>query len=275
MKQRFMIKEASIAFTGHRNIAPKQKDKVRERLRKAVSLAYKEGKYQCICGMALGFDMLAAEEVLSLKARLPYLQLIAVVPFRGQNSRWDLAEQQRYDHILAKTDKVIVLSDTYYKGCLLRRNDFMLQHSNFVIAPKQKDKVRERLRKAVSLAYKEGKYQCICGMALGFDMLAAEEVLSLKARLPYLQLIAVVPFRGQNSRWDLAEQQRYDHILAKTDKVIVLSDTYYKGCLLRRNDFMLQHSNFVIAYYDGKQKGGTYYTCREARKRGMTVVNLF
>lgn len=143
------------------------------------------------------------------------------------------------------------------------------------IAPEQKDKVRERLRKAVSLAYKEGKYQCICGMALGFDMLAAEEVLSLKARLPYLQLIAVVPFRGQNSRWDLAEQQRYDHILAKTDKVIVLSDTYYKGCLLRRNDFMLQHSNFVIAYYDGKQKGGTYYTCREARKRGMTVVNLF
>ena len=134
MKQRCTIKEASIAFTGHRNIAPEQKDKVRERLRKAVSLAYKEGKYQCICGMALGFDMLAAEEVLSLKARLPYLQLIAVVPFRGQNSRWDLAEQQRYDHILAKTDKVIVLSDTYYKGCLLRRNDFMLQHSNFVIA---------------------------------------------------------------------------------------------------------------------------------------------
>lgn len=88
-------------------------------------------------------------------------------------------------------------------------------------------------------------------------------------------LIAVVPFRGQNSRWNLAEQQRYDHILAKADKVIVLSDTYYKGCLLRRNDFMLQHSNFVIAYYDGKQKGGTYYTCREARKRGMTVVNLF
>ena len=38
---------------------------------------------------------------------------------------------------------------------------------------------------------------------------------------------------------------------------------------------MLQHSNFVIANYDGKQKGGTYYTCREARKRGMTVVNLF
>lgn len=40
MKQRFTIKEASIAFTGHRNIAPEQKDKVRERLRKAVSLAY-------------------------------------------------------------------------------------------------------------------------------------------------------------------------------------------------------------------------------------------
>ncbi len=134
MKQRIMIMEASIAYTAHRNIAPAQKDKLRERLIKAVSLAYNEGKYQFICGMALGFDMIVAGEVLSLKARLPYLQLIAVVPFRGQNSRWDLAEQPRDDHILAKTDKVIVMSDTYYKGFLLRRNDFMLQHSNFVIA---------------------------------------------------------------------------------------------------------------------------------------------
>ena len=95
MKQGFTIKEASIAFTGHRNITLEQKDKLRERLRKVVSFAYKEGKYQCICGMALGFDMLSAEEILSLKARLPYLQLIAVVPFRGQSSRWNLAEQQR------------------------------------------------------------------------------------------------------------------------------------------------------------------------------------
>lgn len=44
MKQGFAIKEASIAFTGHRNIASEQKDKLRERFRKVVSLTYKEGK---------------------------------------------------------------------------------------------------------------------------------------------------------------------------------------------------------------------------------------
>ena len=31
------------------------------------------------CGMALGFDMLAAEEVISLKVELPNLKLVAVI----------------------------------------------------------------------------------------------------------------------------------------------------------------------------------------------------
>ena len=49
----------------------------------------------------------------------------------------------------------------------------------------------------------------------------------------------------------------------------------FKGCLLRRNDFMLEHSCGVIAYYDGKPYGGTFYTCREARKRCMDIINLY
>ena len=104
--------------------------------------------------------------------------------------------------------------------------------------------------------------------------MAAEVVLSLKGKLPSLQLIAVVPFKGQNCRWNVSEQNRYDLILGKADKVIVLSENYFKGCLLKRNDYMLQHSGSVIAYFDGKPQGGTYYTCA-GWKRGLTIVNLF
>ena len=98
-----------------------------------------------------------------------------------------------------------------------------------------------------------------CGMALGFDMMAAEVVLSLKDKFPDIQLIAVVPFSGQSNRWTSSEQERYHRILAKTDKVVTLSENYFRGCLFRRNDYMLSHSCGVIAYYDASQ-GGTFYT---------------
>ena len=31
----------------------------------------------------------------------------------------------------------------------------------------------------------------------------------------------------------------------------------------------------VIAYFDGKPKGGTAYTCRKAREKRMPVVNVY
>lgn len=114
-----------------------------------------------------------------------------------------------------------------------------------------------------------------CGMALGFDLMAAEVVLSLKEQFPDIRLIAVVPFSGQSDRWDSSEQERYYRILAKTDMVVVLSGNYFRGCLLRRNDYMLSHSCGVIAYYDGKPQGGTFYTVRKAERMKMEVVNIY
>lgn len=75
-------KAESIAFTGYRNIPVSQMDRVRERLRAVISHAYKHGKRNFYCGMALGLDMLAAETILSLKVELPNIRLIAAVPFR-------------------------------------------------------------------------------------------------------------------------------------------------------------------------------------------------
>ena len=112
-------------------------------------------------------------------------------------------------------------------------------------------------------------------MALGFDMMAAEVVLSLKDKFSDIQLIAVVPFSRQSSRWASSEQERYYRILAKTDKVVTLSENYFRGCLLKRNDYMLSHSCGVIAYFDGKPQGGTFYTVRKAERMKMDVVNIY
>ena len=139
----------------------------------------------------------------------------------------------------------------------------------------RQEEVRARLTTTVAFAYKSGITRFYCGMALGFDMMAAEVVLSLKDQFPDIRLIAIVPFSGQSSQWASSEQERYRQILAKADKVVVLSGNYFRGCLLRRNDYMLSHSCGVIAYYNGKPQGGTSYTVRKAERMKMEVGNIY
>lgn len=131
------------------------------------------------------------------------------------------------------------------------------------------------LRQRIRTLYAQGIRNFYCGMAIGFDMLAAETILSLKTELQGLTLIAVIPYRNQSEKWSDTNRSRYNAILCKTDKTILLSKDYYKGCLLRRNDYMLSHSCHIIAYFDGNNEGGTFYTCRKATELNLPVTNIF
>lgn len=86
-------KSKSLAFTGHRTVPVERQDEIRARLVEAVSVAYKSGITCFYSGMAMGFDLMAAETVLSLKGRYPDIRFIAVVPFRRQNYRWPSMEK--------------------------------------------------------------------------------------------------------------------------------------------------------------------------------------
>ena len=107
---------------------------------------------------------------------------------------------------------------------------------------------------------------------MGFDLMAAETVLSLKGKYPDIRLIAVVPFRRQNCRWPSTERERYQRIISQADRVIVLSEYYFKGCLLRRNDFMLEHSCGVIAFITANlMVGHSTHVGRQEK----SIVNLY
>ncbi len=120
----------------------------------------------------------------------------------------------------------------------------------------------------------EGCRTFYCGMAMGFDLIAAETVLAVKnAFSEPLRLICVLPFKGQGDSFPLHWKQRFNKVLEGADEVEILSSKYFRGCYQARNSFMVDNSDYVITWFDG-QKGGTENTIRYAVKKGRQVFNI-
>lgn len=135
--------------------------------------------------------------------------------------------------------------------------------------------IEERLTSAIYEAYDHGIRNFISGFALGIDLMAAQLVQSLKCNLPEISLTAAIPFEGQAERYNIYDKRVYRRLLELADKVIVLSDCYYPRCFLDRDEFMVENASYLIAYYDGREKGGTYYTVKKARARGIPIINVY
>jgi len=144
-----------------------------------------------------------------------------------------------------------------------------------IIAGERRDELKSRLAAAVADAYTSGIRRFLCGMAQGFDLMAADTVLSFRRDHPDVCLVAVVPFREQSARFYPSEKAHYDAVLAHADEIVVLSELYFKDCLLRRNDYLLAKSSRMIFFYDGAYRGGTCYTYNRARRMGLTIANLY
>ena len=139
----------------------------------------------------------------------------------------------------------------------------------------KQNEIMRLLRNEITKSYNEG-YRCFyCGMAVGFDLLSAKVTLSLKTELPQMKIIAVLPCREQNEKWNEKNKVEYETILKKVDDVIIVSDHYHQRCFLQRNDYMVQRSSRLITLYDGKFKGGTFYTLNKAIKNGLYVINIY
>lgn len=120
-----------------------------------------------------------------------------------------------------------------------------------------------------------GCYTFYSGMAMGFDIVAAECVLlarELYSAAP-INLVCALPFIEQSRSFPTAWAKRYKKIISQADEVILTSDKYYSGCYMRRNRFMVDNSDFVVTWFDGKT-GGTKNTVDYAKRLGRTVINL-
>jgi len=119
-------------------------------------------------------------------------------------------------------------------------------------------------------AIKYGLKNFLTGMAEGFDMIGTEILLELKKIYKDIKIIAVIPCLGQEKNWKQSQIDRYYEILNQCDEKIILSKTYTKTCMNDRNKFMVDHSNVVIACYNG-QPSGTENTIRFAKENGCKI----
>ena len=134
----------------------------------------------------------------------------------------------------------------------------------------------DELDRTVERLAREGCTDFLCGMAVGFDMAAAESVMRMRTLLTdcRIRLTAVVPFAGQAAKFTASQRERYGRILAAADGVVCLSERYTAECYRVRNDFLVDNASSVVAWYDGSPEGGTHYTVMRARRAGRRIINL-
>ncbi len=146
--------------------------------------------------------------------------------------------------------------------------DFEFSHQN----PEYRN-LENKLVDTVFNAANEGFSEFYCGMAYGFDILAGEIVLLLKKANPLVKLIAVVPFEKQSHSWSDEWKNRYEALLSKADRIVLISKEYSKECYHKRNRYMVDNSAAVITFFDGKS-GGTAATLRYAKQKGKAITNI-
>lgn len=129
--------------------------------------------------------------------------------------------------------------------------------------------LKERLAEALERAYKAGCRHFICGMARGADLYFAEAVLALRAAYPDVSLEGARPCESQADSWPAGERLRYQRILDQCNYETLVQHYYDRGCMMRRNRYMVDRSSRIIAVYDGVPKGGTAQTLAYALRQGL------
>lgn len=123
------------------------------------------------------------------------------------------------------------------------------------------------------LYHHRGVRRFASGGALGFDLLAAETVLRLRAVLPDVELLMALPFPDYDRFWPYRDILRARSIVDRADGVVYVQKEGASGGYFARNRFLIDHATVCVAYLN-KMSGGTFYTVNYARERGVEVVNL-
>ena len=134
--------------------------------------------------------------------------------------------------------------------------------------------VCEHLARAIRYAYDEGCREFCCGGAVGFDTLAAREVIKFRMSHADVRLVLYLPCINQNEKWSERQSDNYEYILSLADEIKYSSDEYTKTCMKERNQALAEVADILVVYV-GYSSSGSAQTARMGEKLGKRVFNLY
>ena len=173
--------------------------------------------------------------------------------------------------------------DDYLKSCCFsgHRNMKFDKDNSFMAAL-----LHEALRASIKMTIREGITTFYTGMARGFDIVAAEALINIRAELAAkakldvnakpkssILLKALIPYKGQEDNWPDEWRERYRRVLSRCDDIIVLNRRFTRSSYHERNRLMVDYCRRVIVAYQGRP-GGTRYTYEYAQLRSKEIMNL-
>lgn len=134
--------------------------------------------------------------------------------------------------------------------------------------------IAERASEAIeTMLFADADFYFYTGGMGEFDRLCAAAVRRMQRAYPHrnIKLALVLPYMLQslNDNREYYETE-FDDILVP----IELMGVHYKGAIQKRNRWMVDHSDYLLAYVR-RDFGGAYQTLRYARRRPeLTILNL-
>lgn len=144
-------------------------------------------------------------------------------------------------------------------------------HRNLPVACQKE--LAEKLEETIVRLIQDGIQFFEAGGALGFDTLAAQAVLRVKEKHPAIKLSLIFPCLTQTRGWTETDVKEYERIKGLADEVIYTSQKYIRGCMFKRNRYLVDNSSICVCYLT-ENTGGTAYTVRYAKKQRLKIINL-
>ena len=137
---------------------------------------------------------------------------------------------------------------------------------------KAHEKYLVEMTRQIEKLIESGYTYFISGGAIGVDMDFAESVLQAKKHHMDIVLEITVPCRNQDLKWGKPDKKRYEKILKRADIVNILSESYISFCMQKRNEYMVDKSDLVIAFWNGEESGGTWNTINYAKRKSKQLL---
>ena len=134
-------------------------------------------------------------------------------------------------------------------------------------------KLNELIKLYISFLAENGVITFLAGGAVGFDLMCASLVLSLKEKYPHIRLEIVLPSPDYDKFFPKKIKIQYSKIFQKADDIVFISKSYTKKSIFLRNMYMVDKSAFLICYCT-KQEGGSFFSKSYAQRKKLILYNV-